>query len=74
MIISLKLIDFVKLNNIDCIWFGYGNISYSLIKTIKKTLRIKVVCDTDSVWSRFILRELPFAKGRRKRMIEKMEL
>jgi polysaccharide biosynthesis protein PslH len=69
---SKTIIDFVKLNNIDCIWFGYGNISYSLIKTIKKTLPgIKVVCDTDSVWSRFILRELPFAKGRRKRMIEK---
>jgi glycosyltransferase involved in cell wall biosynthesis len=44
-------------------WFGYGNISFPLIKRIKARLpSLKVVCDTDSVWSRFILRELPFEK------------
>ena len=41
------------------IWFGYGNISWQLILEIKsRRPDIKVVCDTDSVWSRFILREL----------------
>ena len=45
----------------DCIWLGYGNISYPLLKYIKSNSAYKVVLDTDSVWSRFILRELPYA-------------
>ncbi len=44
----------------DIIWLGYGNISYPLLKYLKQNSRYKVVCDTDSVWSRFILRRLPF--------------
>jgi len=32
---------------------------------------LKIVCDTDSVWSRFVLREAPFASGKRKRQIVK---
>jgi polysaccharide biosynthesis protein PslH len=61
------LIQHIDRRQIDVVWFGYGNISFPLIKQIK-TLRphLKVVCDTDSVWSRFILRELPYAKGLRK--------
>jgi polysaccharide biosynthesis protein PslH len=57
----------VDRRQIDILWFGYGNISYPLIKCIK-TQRpdLKVVCDTDSVWSRFVLRELPYATGLRK--------
>ena len=66
------IIDFVKANNIDVIWFGYGNISFPLISLIKKAVPdVKVVCDTDSVWSRFVLRELPFSSGRRKERIKK---
>lgn len=46
---------------IDAVWFGYGNISYPLIETVKAARpNLKVVCDTDSVWSRYVLRELPF--------------
>ena len=46
-------------NGIDIIWFGYGNISYDLMKTLKEYLPdVKMVCDTDSVWSRYVLREL----------------
>lgn len=45
----------------DIIWLGYGNISYPLLEYIKNNSSYKVVCDTDSVWSRFILRGLPFA-------------
>jgi glycosyltransferase involved in cell wall biosynthesis len=52
---------------IDILWFGYGNISYPLIKYIKaRKPDLKVVCDTDSVWSRFVLRELPYVSGLRK--------
>lgn len=64
------ILNHVDRRNIDVVWFGYGNISYPLIKCIKK-LRpgLKVVCDTDSVWSRFLLRELPYVTGPRKQQI-----
>ena len=46
-------------NKINVIWFGYGNISFELMRDLKKALpETKMVCDTDSVWSRFVLREL----------------
>ncbi len=55
------IVEVAKKNQIDIIWFGYGNISYNLIKMVKQiSPNLKVVCDTDSVWSRFILRELPY--------------
>lgn len=61
------LVEHAERRNIDVVWFGYGNISYPLIKRIKtRKPELKVVCDTDSVWSRFVLRELPYAKGLRK--------
>lgn len=66
-----EIIQYIKDNNIEVVWFGFGNISYPLIAALKVEIpAIKVVCDTDSVWSRFILRELPFAAGERKRKIE----
>lgn len=49
--------------NADLIWLGYGNISYPLLRFIKENSQYRVVCDTDSVWSRFILRGLPFAQN-----------
>jgi glycosyltransferase involved in cell wall biosynthesis len=61
------IVDLIERNDINLIWFGYGNISYSLIRKVKKQIpHVKIVCDTDSVWSRFILRELPYAKKLRK--------
>jgi polysaccharide biosynthesis protein PslH len=64
------ILDHVDHRNVDVVWFGYGNISYPLIKRIKK-LRpgLKVVCDTDSVWSRFILRELPYVTEPKRKQI-----
>ena len=44
------------------IWIGYGNISYPLLRYLKDNTRYPVVLDTDSVWSRFIERGLPYAK------------
>lgn len=46
----------------DIIWLGFGNISYPFLKYIKSHSSFKVVVDTDSVWSRFILRGVPYAK------------
>ncbi len=58
--------------SIDCVWFGFGNISYDLIRNVRKLAPdLKLVCDTDSVWSRFLLRELPYSQGRDKRKILK---
>lgn len=61
------ILEHVDRNKIGIVWFGYGNISFPLIRRIR-TLRprLKLVCDTDSVWSRFVLRELPYATGLRK--------
>lgn len=55
---------YVKEQEIDVIWFGYGNISFTLMKLLKEDLpEIKMICDTDSVWSRFVLRELDVEKN-----------
>ena len=48
-------------NKINIIWFGFGNISLDLMKNVKRLdPNLKIICDTDSVWSRYILRELPY--------------
>lgn len=66
------ILDHVDRRNIDVVWFGYGNISYPLIKCVKQMRPgLEVVCDTDSVWSRFILRELPYVTGPRRQQILK---
>jgi hypothetical protein len=54
-------LSYIKNNNIEIVWFGFGNISYNLMRKIKlKFPSVKIVCDTDSVWSRFELRGIPF--------------
>jgi glycosyltransferase involved in cell wall biosynthesis len=61
-----------ELLGVDVIWLGYGNISYPLLKYIKEHSGFPVVLDTDSVWSRFVLRGLPYGKNEKeKKRIEK---
>ena len=62
-----SIIEHADKMNIKIIWIAFGNISYSLIRRLRR-LRpdLKLICDTDSIWSRFILRELPYAHGLRK--------
>lgn len=60
----LEVADVIKT---DCIWLGYGNISYPLLKYIKENSNYKVIVDTDSVWSRFVLRGLPYATSEEER-------
>src|SRR5215813_271134 len=55
------LLDLADQINADIIWLGYGNISYPLLRYLKERQGRPVVLDTDSVWSRFILRGLPYA-------------
>ncbi len=58
-----KLLDIAEQIQADIIWLGYGNISYPLLKYIKENSHYKVVLDTDSVWSRYVKRELLYAKN-----------
>lgn len=56
----------------DVIWLGYGNVSYPLLKYIKSFSNLRVVLDTDSVWSRYLLRGLPYVLDEKtRRTIEK---
>lgn len=61
------LLELARNVGADLIWFGYGNISYPLLKYVKSNSNFRVVCDTDSVWSRFIKRGLPYAMNDRHR-------
>lgn len=75
---------YARQHGINVIWFGYGNISFRLIRQVKRIApKLKLVCDTDSVWSRFVLREIPLTRsairrawiwwlGKRKEREEKM--
>lgn len=46
---------------ISKIWFSYSNISISIFKKIRLLDKnLYLVADTDSVWSRFILRAVPY--------------
>lgn len=63
------LAEYVTREKIDVVWFGYGNISMPLIeKLIKLKPGIKTVCDTDSVWSRFLGRGIPFEKNQLRKL------
>ncbi len=44
---------------VDIVWLGFGGISYPLVALKDRTER-PLVLETESVWSRFLLRELPF--------------
>ncbi|GAB6282471.1 MAG: hypothetical protein STSR0008_12170 [Ignavibacterium sp.] len=62
------IINYSKKNDIKLVWLGFGNVSFNLIYHLKKIEpHLKIVCDTDSVWSRFILRSLPFEQVTRKK-------
>lgn len=59
---------YAQKNGIEVVWFGYGNMSYALMKRIKILApSLKLVCDTDSVYSRFILRELPYVTDEKRK-------
>lgn len=55
----IEIEETIKKCDISTVWFSFGNISYRLIRLLKKrNPNILIVCDTDSVWSRYILRGL----------------
>ena len=69
---AAAVLEHLDRHRIDVLWCGYGNLSDAFMRRVRKVRpRLKMVCDTDSVWSRFVLRELPYAEGRRKEEIER---
>jgi hypothetical protein len=66
------ILDYAQRHRIGAVWFGYGCISYPLMRSISLIApRLPIVCDTDGVWSQFICRELdhPVSEIRRKLII-----
>lgn len=62
------LVNYARKHQIRVLWFGFGNLSFPLIKRIKLLApELILISDTDSVWSRFIFRELPFIDNEREK-------
>jgi hypothetical protein len=62
-----RIVELCKQENCQIVWFGYGNISLQVIRNLRKlSPSLMIVCDTDSVWSRFLLRAIPFVRPRHK--------
>jgi len=58
------LVSSMKRNGIEILWAGYGNISFDVLVEVHRIApSVKIVCDTDSVWSRFVLRRLPYVSS-----------
>lgn len=69
-----QILAYIDREQIEIVWFGYGNISFPLMQGIKKARpHLKLICDTDSVWSRFVLRGLPYEKSAVKKARRWME-
>jgi glycosyltransferase involved in cell wall biosynthesis len=60
----------IAANQPDVLWLGFGGISYDLVPLREQT-GTQLVLETECVWSRFILRELPFEHDpiRRERIV-----
>ncbi|MGI9145056.1 MAG: glycosyltransferase [Chloroflexota bacterium] len=52
--------DWIQTHQPDLVWLGFGGISYDLVPLKAQTGK-PLVLETECVWSRFVLRELPFA-------------
>ena len=51
----------------DVLWLGYGAISYPLVRLVTASASCKVVVQADGVYSRSILRGLPYARDEKAR-------
>jgi len=77
------LVSYMERHGLDILWAGYGNLSFDVIAHVKAIApSTRIVFDTDSVWSRFVLRKLPYvtspaerrkieAEGRRTEELER---
>ena len=62
--------DWIQTHQPDLLWLGFGGISYDLVPLKEQTGK-PLVLETECVWSRFVLRELPFEADaeRRQRIV-----
>ena len=59
--IAKEIVKLCHNMGVSKIWFSYSNISISIFKRIRLLDKnLYLVADTDSVWSRFILRAVPY--------------
>jgi len=62
--------NLVRKKNYDCVWVSYASQSYFLINEIKKIDKnIKIIADTDSVFYKFIEREMKYVNYLKKILI-----
>lgn len=68
-----QIVDYAKEKRIKIVWFGYGNISYDLIRLVRlMNPNLKLVCDTDSVWSKYVLGRTKYVRDQKEiRLIKK---
>jgi polysaccharide biosynthesis protein PslH len=57
--VMARLREWIQAYGPDLVWLGFGGISYDLVPLKEQTGK-PLVLETECVWSRFILRELPF--------------
>ena len=71
-VLLARLRGWIDANRPALIWLGFGGISYDLIAPLKEHAGVPLVLETECVWSRFLLRELPFAPNplRRERILQ----
>jgi hypothetical protein len=56
---AAEVVALARRTGAKVVWFGYGNISFDLMREVRGAAPdLRLVCDTDSVWSRFVLREV----------------
>ncbi len=71
------ILDHAKSYRIGVVWFGYGCISYRLMRSVRDAAPdLQIVCDTDSIWSQFISRELnhELSQVRRKAILKQTRM
>jgi glycosyltransferase involved in cell wall biosynthesis len=62
------IVSYARAHAIDAVWFSYGCISYALMDRVNHAAAdLRLICDTDSVWSQFISRELPYESSAARR-------
>jgi hypothetical protein len=60
---AMRINLLIKSEDVNVVWFGFGNISYHIILFLRLlNSKVVIICDTDSVWSRFISRRISFSK------------
>ncbi len=59
--IANQIISLFEKSKYDVVWISFANISSGVVSKVRRNSRtIKIVSGTDSVWSEFLLRSIPY--------------